>query len=242
MIPDRDANVVTVDAQPALTSSNDAANGSVTHNTNGTFTQSSDAESVIVQDLTDGSVAPSVESDANSSPTTTFDPAPPGLAGFAFVIEGVAQHPMSCPSDNWEFSAATANPQCGYPPPCPSLDSVYLINTGHFPVAYIASGLWMSQAYVPGVATGDPYQLVGVLDPGGKVDITSVYDGGYTDQGVVALLGSSAPFSSPDAGKYLSDEGSIPWPAGVAGSEGSSTMWLAEIEVKASCGIASKEW
>ena len=76
-----------------------------------------------------------------------------------------------------------------------------------------------------------------MLDPGASVDITSVYLGG-----TVALLGSSAPFSSPDAGKYVNDEGSIPWPAGVAGSEGATTMWLAQIQVSDSCRLPSKLW
>jgi hypothetical protein len=224
-----------MNAPRALPSPNDAANGS--NNGKGTFSPSSDAESVIVEDLTDASVALTAESGANNSPTTTLDPGPPGLAGFGFVINGIVQHPMSCPSDNWEFLSSTAS-SCGFPPPCDGgVNSVYLINTGQFPVAYIASALWAAQGYVPGVATGDPYQLVGVLDPGAKVDITSVYDGG-----TVALLGSSAPFSSRDAAKYAGDEGSIPWPAGVAGSEGSSTMWIAQIDIRDTCGIETQWW
>jgi hypothetical protein len=94
------------------------------------------------------------------------------------------------------------------------------------------------RAYVVPQLGRTPGRLVGVLDVGAQVDISSVYYPG----GITALLGSSAPFSSPDAGKYLSDEGSIPWPAGVAGSQGSSTMWLAEIEVRDSCGIATTVW
>jgi hypothetical protein len=149
---------------------------------------------------------------------------------------------MVCASDNWEFSTSgMPGANCGSLSPTFTCDSgvrsVYLVNTGQFPVAFIASGLWTGTGYVPGVATGATYEMVGVIAPGAQVDIASVYDSGLT-----ALLGSSAPFSSPDAGKYASDEGSIPWPAGVAGSEGASTMWLAEIEVRDSCGIANKLW
>jgi hypothetical protein len=193
----------------------------------------------------DEDVAPPPDSQADASiamtdgPAFKFDPVAPGLAGFGFLVNDVVQRPMACPSDNWEFSASTTpSSSCGIPPPCDAgVNDVYLVNTGQSPLAYIAAGLWNGTGYVPGVATGDPYQLVGVLDAGARVDITSVYDGG-----TVALLGSSAPFSSPDAGKYESDEGSIPWPAGVAGSEGSATMWLAQIEVRPSCGVANKVW
>ena len=60
--------------------------------------------------------------------------------------------------------------------------------------------------------------------------------------GTVALLGSPAPFSAPDAGQNASDEESIPWPADVRGSEGSCTMFVAEIEVQPSCTAADKVW
>jgi hypothetical protein len=69
------------------------------------------------------------------------------------------------------------------------------------------------------------------------VDITSVYFGG-----VVAILGSAEPFSN--ANRYVSDEGTIPWPKGVSGSEGATTMNVAEISVPypSGCGIASSAW
>lgn len=166
-------------------------------------------------------------------------PPPQGLAGFAFVVNGVVQTPMSCPSDNWEFSPAP-NGTCGFvtTPPfaCPGITSVVLVNTGQVPMAYIAAALWSGQGYVPGVLTGDPYQLAGVLDPGGQVDITSVYNGG-----TVAALGSSEPFSFLDA-NYAGDEGTIPWPGGVSGSEGATQMQLAEVEVRGSCTKAPVVW
>jgi hypothetical protein len=123
-------------------------------------------------------------------------------------------------------------------PPCPGERSARLVNTGQVPLAYFAANLWsVGSHYVPGVLTGDPNQLAGVLDPSGQVDITSVYTGG-----IAALLGSSRPFSSPDAGKYASDEGMIPWPAGVSGSNGAAQMWLAEVEVRTACGTADQVW
>ena len=90
------------------------------------------------------------------------------------------------------------------------------------------------------MATGDPGQLVGTLEPGEQVDITSVYDA--SGGGIVAIVGSADPFSSPDAGKYAGDEGTIPWPAGVAGSGGATEMRVAELEVVSSCKKADVVW
>ena len=155
-----------------------------------------------------------------------FDVVPPpaGLAGFAFIVNGVLQNPMVCPSADWEFPLPPGeeSPTVAYPPPIPGVRAL-IVNTGTLPMPYLAQGLWYGFShYVPGVSTGDSYQLAGVLDPGAQVDITSVYTGG-----AVALLGSAEPFSSPDAGKYVSDEGTIPWPAGVSGSVGAATMYIA---------------
>jgi hypothetical protein len=94
-------------------------------------------------------------------------------------------------------------------------------------------GTWeLPGHFEPGLPTGAPNQLFGVLDPGDSVDITSVYDGGIT-----ALLGSADRFSAP--GKNVSDEGTIPWPAGVRGSGGAQEMSLAEVEVYGACGGSS---
>ena|ERR1019366_409105 len=94
--------------------------------------------------------------------------------------------------------------------------------------------------YVPGVATGEPSQLVGVLGSGAHVDLTSICDD--NNGVVVAVLGSANPFSLPDAGRYVGDEGTIPWPAGVAGSGGATQMQVAEIEIFSSCRIADVVW
>lgn len=161
-----------------------------------------------------------------------------GRARFAFLVNGVAQQPMSCPSDNWEFpptTGTTATPQtlaatCPATGMCPGVTSVQLMNTSAIPMAYIAAGTWeLPSHFEPGLPTGAPNQLFGVLDPGDSVDITSVYDGGIT-----ALLGSADRFSAP--GKDVSDEGTIPWPAGVRGSGGAQEMSLAEVEVYGACG------
>jgi hypothetical protein len=174
--------------------------------------------------------------------STTIVAAPPGLAGFAFIINGVVQSPMACPSDNWEFAPPPTSPGqdaapypglCAYSPPCPGL-TVILVNTGQVPMAYIARTDWSGPGYRPGVATGEPNELVGVLSPGGRANITSVYVGG-----IVAELGSANPFSS---GKYVSDEGTVPWPAGVSGSGGAAQMWVAQIDVQVACTKANPEW
>jgi hypothetical protein len=75
------------------------------------------------------------------------------------------------------------------------------------------------------------------MPPGASVDITSVYVGG-----IVAVLGSSHPFVDPDAGKYVADGAQIPWPAGVTGSGGATQMYVAEIEIRDSCGTPSVAW
>jgi hypothetical protein len=167
--------------------------------------------------------------------------APSGLATFAFIVNGVVQTSLTCPSDNWEFAAVDANGNYLCVPlgnPCPGVTSAVVKNTGQVPIAYIALPRWSGGAhYVPGVLTGDPNELTGVLDPDEQIDITASFAGGST-----ALLGSAASFSNPDAGKYLSDEGTIPWPAGVRGSGGATQMSLAEIEVRGACMIANQVW
>jgi hypothetical protein len=182
--------------------------------------------------------------------------APMGLAGFAFVVNGVEQTPLSCPAESWEYPVPPPQASQGAPvpdgapqgidticngsmPPCPGL-SVFLVNTGQFPVAYTAQTLWSvggGAGQPPGVQFGNTGELSGVLDPGQQVDITSVYVGAIT-----AVLGSSRPFVDPDAGKYVADGAMIPWPAGVAGSNGASEMYVAEIEIADSCHTPSVVW
>jgi hypothetical protein len=165
-------------------------------------------------------------------------PPPAGLAGFAFLIDGVVQTPLACPNANWEFAA----PQQGNESAPPIVGSALIVNTGAVPLAYTAQTYWTFPGhYVPGEEYEAPPMgsgLYGVLEPGDRVDIASVYFGG-----VVAILGSAEPFSAT-AGHYVSDEGTIPWPTGVSGSNGSTVMNVAEISVRdpPSCGPTSQAW
>jgi hypothetical protein len=118
---------------------------------------------------------------------------------------------------------------------CPGITSVVVANTGTIDMAYIAGPIWNGPTYVPGGYPGGDFGA-GVLAPGAYVDITSFYN-----TGLVAILGSADPFSAADAA-YASDEGTMDWPVGVAGSGGATTMYVAEIEVVASCQPVFKAW
>jgi hypothetical protein len=169
----------------------------------------------------------------------TFDvsPSPAGLAGFAFVVDGEVQTPLGCAAADWEFPPVAGQTDCSKEPPCPGIESAYVVNTGTLPMAYVAQSYWNPGVSTPGVPTGDPFQLAGVLAPGEQVDITSVYVGGIT-----AILGSAEPFSDPDGGKPVGDEGIIPWPLGVAGGGGATQMYVAEIEQYPSCEAVFHAW
>ncbi len=176
---------------------------------------------------------------AVDSSTTDSGATASGLAGFAFIVNDVVQQPMACVGEDWEFPpfpvGTSCNPDPEGPPQCSGVSSVSLVNTGQTSLAYYATNLW-SGGYVPGAPAGAKYELAGVLSPGARVDITSVFDGGMT-----ALLGSARPFSGPDA-SHAYDEGSIPWPQGVAGSGGATTMYVMQIDVQPSCLKAAQEW
>ncbi len=109
----------------------------------------------------------------------------------------------------------------------PGVTSVLLVNTGALPMPYIAAQSWgYNDHFQPGVSTSLAFDtLSGVLEPGAVLDITSSYSAD-----VVALLGSAEPFSAAEPWATY-DEGTIPWPQGVAGSGGATTMYVAEIEV-----------
>jgi hypothetical protein len=179
--------------------------------------------------------------DASSPLDATFDVTPPptGQAGFALIVNGAVQIPMSCPADNWEFPPLPAfggQTSCNVQaPPCSGITSALLVNTGQVPLAYTAKALWSNTGYPPGVQFGEQYELSGVVNPADEVDITSVFLGG-----IVAVLGSSEPFS--DGSHYVSDEGTIAWPAGVAGSGGATQMYVAEINFEKSCQNPTVYW
>jgi hypothetical protein len=181
--------------------------------------------------------------------------APAGLAGFAFVINGVVQTPRACPAESWEYPTPAGQIGVGPvggeggflddtvcnngSPPCPGMRTV-LVNTSQYPVAYTAQTTWQvvpGSGQPPGVNFGNSGELSGVMNPGQEVDISSVYVGG-----IAAVLGSSQPFVDPDAGKYVADGATIPWPAGVAGSEGAAQMYVAEIEIAESCHTPTVVW
>jgi hypothetical protein len=152
--------------------------------------------------------------DAAASPTEVFE----------LVAAGSAAEPLSCPSAHWEFSGLPA--------------SVELKNTGTVALAYIAEqAAWdLGAEYAPGVPTGMSMERVGVLAPGAEVTIAS-RPGGYEQ---TALIGASKPFSIYDGGFAAADEWTIPWPQGVSGSDGSMTMYVAEIDDVSACGPVTR--
>ncbi len=182
----------------------------------------------------------------DASPDSDAQDAATGLASFAFMVNGVVQTPLSCPAENWEYPPPAAQMAKGGGDsvcnsgvaPCPGLRAL-LINTGQYAVAYTAQTGWEQggAGEPPGVPFGNKDELSGVLNPGDQVDITSVYVGGIT-----AVLGSSHPFVVPDATKYVADGATIPWPAGVAGSDGASEMYVAEIEIVDACQTPAVVW
>ena len=161
-------------------------------------------------------------------------------APFASDRDYVVQTPLTCPNANWEF--ATPQDQATNESAPPIVGSAIIVNTGAVPLAYTAQSFWSFPAhYVPGQEYEAPPMgglLYGVLNSGDRADITSVYFGG-----IVAILGSTDAFSST-ANNYVSDEGTIPWPTGVPGSNGNTVMNVAEISVRdpSSCGSASQAW
>jgi hypothetical protein len=149
------------------------------------------------------------------------------IASFELIIGGVVRQPMSCPEANWEYQGTVGQRQ----------PDVYIRNTGGVPIAYTASATWfLPGMYQPGAPTGISAELNGVLPPGEVVNSTCAFQGGY-----VALLGASKPFSSPDA-FAPHDEGTIPWPSGVGGSGGATTMYVAEIQVLPNCDPVNVIW
>jgi hypothetical protein len=199
---------------------------------------------------TEGGLPIRSNAESGSDDSAVTGPAP--SASFSFVINGLVQTPLTCPSARWQFPSPgydagsdagscglACSCSCGLPGACAcaGITRVVVVNTGSVAMAYLAQPYWvLGSAYVPGEPTGEQNQLTGVLQPGDQVDITSAFT-----SGIVALLGSPAPFSPADAG-YAGDEGTIPWPAGLPGSGGSPQMWIAEIEQVVGCRVPAHEW
>jgi hypothetical protein len=177
----------------------------------------------------DASVSDAANAADVSFPIDVDVPPPPaGQAGIAFIVDGIVQTPLPCPADNWEFWPVdgAGNPLCAPSSLICTVSSAVLKNSGPVPVTYTVQPSWVTPGiYPPGIATGDSNQLVGVLAPGAELDITHAFAGGIT-----AVLGSSLPFSDYDA-HFVLDEGTIPWPGGLGGSEGASVMSTAQIDV-----------
>jgi hypothetical protein len=158
-------------------------------------------------------------------------------ASFAFIVDGVVQTPMTCVAEAWEF------PHIG-PPNAGDAGlgnhRVLLENTGSIAFAYTAMPLW-SPPYVPGIATGEQGQVVGVLNPGQELDLTPILGAivsfDPTGDGSLALLGSADPFLDPyvDVNTYEYDEGQIPWPAGLTLTPSAPQMFVAQIAVRSAC-------
>jgi len=166
------------------------------------------------------------------NPVIIAPPPAPGFAGFAFSINGAVQTPMTCPNADWEFPLTF---DCVPGDPCPGVTSVLLTNTGNVPFYVTAADDWPNAgSYLPGVPTGVPNQIAEEIAPGAGQYLDSLFG-----VGLIVLLGSSEPFSLPGE---QSDQGAIPWPANVAGSNGSAQMWLAEIELTKACQTVNKVW
>jgi hypothetical protein len=155
-----------------------------------------------------------VSQDAAASPTEAF----------SLVVNGTAAHPLSCPTSHWEFPL--------------NAGSIKLKNTGSVPLAYIAeSGGWEGGVdYSPGVPTSQSGESVGVLAPGAELTLQVI----QSNYDTIALIGASKPFSDDDAGFAPADEWTIPWPQGVSGSGGGTTMYVAEIGASTACSPVAR--
>lgn len=160
------------------------------------------------------------DNDGRTRESGTEAQAPAAVAMFQFIVNG-APLAETCATEPFNFSQAKAG-------------TAAIKNVGGVPIAFVARQEWqLGVQYPPGVSTGGVGELTGVLEPGQSIDITTVYT-----NGIIAVLGSSAPFLGPDAGAKV-DEGVIPWPNGVPGSEGANEMQVIEIVGSAyPCGQA----
>jgi hypothetical protein len=195
-------------------------------------------------DSTDASVPMTDSSAPLLDASTAFDALPldsalPDVSAYAggpfeVLYGGAPQTPYSCPTSNWEFPW----PSNGSFPDGSSSGTVTVRNTGGVPLAYIAEqmGWILGVTYSPGVPTGESGEEVGVLAPGQSVDLVLQ---ACTGSCLIGLVGSSKPLSVRDGGFAAADEKTIAWPQGVAGSDGSSTMYVAAVSsVTVACSPA----
>jgi hypothetical protein len=160
------------------------------------------------------------------------DSASSPIEAFEIIFDDAIKQPLSCPTSHWEFPVPSNGLETDGTLPPGAV--VTLRNTGSMPLAYIGeSQYWIGGVqYTPGVPTSTPGEEVGVLTPGAVVPLTHLGS-------LIALVGSAKPFSVYDGGFAAADETTAPWPLGVAGSEGSSTMYIAEITAQAVCSPVS---
>jgi hypothetical protein len=153
--------------------------------------------------------------DSSNSPVETFE-----VVGNGFLLT-----PLSCPTSHWEFPIPSPVLPAGTP-------AIAVRNTGSVPLAYIAesSGYVGGVVYTPGVPTSETGEEAGVLAVGATMTI--VYSGEPVQP---ILVGSAKPFSIYDSGFAAADEWTVPWPMGVGGSEGSPTMYVAQVSWDTAC-------
>ena len=166
------------------------------------------------------------------------------IASFELFYTGAEQQPRSCPSAHWEFA-----------PPEAQGTVTSLRNTGGVVIAYIAETDWEQGVhYIPGVPTGVTGEAVGVLAPGASVNLTAdeanwvgAENGPHANDlsGDIVLLGAAKPFSDDPGGFSefaASDEGTIPWPQGVANATGATTMNVAQVTGDVPCQAVVQAW
>jgi hypothetical protein len=98
-------------------------------------------------------------------------------------------------------------------------------------------GMLQGVTYTPGVPTSQTNEEVGVLAPGATVNVTHMSVGGDT----IALVGAAKPFSIYDSGFAPADEWTTPWPSGVDGADGTTTMYVADVEWDSDCSPVIKQ-
>jgi hypothetical protein len=111
------------------------------------------------------------------------------------------------------------------------------------PLAFNVQATWNSiPPNTPGVSTSNPsVQRVGVIAPGTQIDVSLTFgDMPAIGDGLIALLGSSLPFSTTTC--PLFDQGTIPWPVGVDGGGGASTMFVVQLAASNGCQVFAQFW
>ena len=179
----------------------------------------------------DAAAVEGMGSDAASSADSAAPSSDPNaIATFDMVVDGKPSPAATCASEPFNFQVAQ-----GY-------KTIAVKNTSSIPMAFILRREWsLGTHYQPGVPTGSGGEIAGVLAPGQSVDFTSLYPAAL-QPAIVAILGSQERFLDPEAGAKPG-VGQIPWPEGVAGSGGATSMRVIEVTLDYACGQApTVEW